>query len=316
MGVDVLIVGGGFAGLSAGITLARANRSVVVVDEGRPRNSVSEHAHGMLGMDGKSPGDILDSARTEFLNFGGRIIRAKVEALRPSSAGGWLGQVSGHEPIESRACFVATGLVDVLPEIEGLPELWGKAVFHCPYCHGYEISGTKCAVIGGPNPPFTLHQALLMKLWSEEVDFITNGMILTPDEKHRLSSWGINIIEDDVIRMSMADDQSDANSVKIVLGGGRKTVYGSVFIGPEFVPNDQLLREAGGFSDGPWIPVGQNGETGVPGLWAGGNCVSSPDQIANAVAGGARAAISINHALLYSDVEASEMKMESGNTAL
>lgn len=301
MKTEVLIVGGGFSGLSAGITLARANRKVVLVDSGSPRNISSEHAHGFLGMDGKNPGDILATGREEFVGFGGTLVSGTVEDLQRSADGCWHGRVLGGDLIESRACFVSTGLTDILPDIDGLAELWGKYVYHCPYCHGFEVSGSKCAVVGGNNRGFTLHQALLMKSWASEVDFITNGMELSSEERERLSAWGVEIVDAEVNRVMLTGDHS--KDVELFLSDSRRIVYGSVFVGPEFSPNDRLLRDAGCSSEGLWIPVGQNGETELTGLWAGGNCVSSPDQIANAVSSGAKAAISINHAIMYSDLE-------------
>ena len=308
MRYDALIIGGGYCGLSAGITLARANRKVVIVDSQNPRNVVSKHAHGILGMDNVSPAEILAKGTEEYLSFGGLLLHELVSQLSKGADGDWLATLSDEAHIKARSCLVATGLSDKLPDIAGLEKLWGKTVFHCPYCHGFELNGKRIAVIGGANRNFSLHQAFLLKLWSDEIDLIVNGMYLSKEERARLISWGVCVVDDLVIGMESADD-IEKGSVSLQCIETKSRQYGSVFVGPVFSPNDFLLRETGCLIENSWVKTEIDGKTSEEGLWAGGNCVSSPDQIPNAMSAGVNSAISMNHYLLYNDVDLAESRV-------
>ena len=154
---DVIIVGGGFAGNAAGITLARALRSVAIFDTGRPRNRSSSHAHGVLGQDGANPLEFLRRGSEEFSAFGGTRFSdeiLKIQAVETSVPHGktlWEVHSSQGKKYLAAHVLVATGISDKLPAVPGLEDLWGQRVFHCPYCHGFEIRDTDCAVIGGLN---------------------------------------------------------------------------------------------------------------------------------------------------------------------
>ena len=138
---DVIIIGGGFAGTAAAITLARANRKIRLIDSGAPRNRFSEHAHGILGLDGAAPAELLQRGHAEVGKFGGTITQGSVEKLtRDSECEPWQAKLGSGEVLESRHVLVATGLTDKLPAVPGLSDLWGTRVFHCPYCHGYEVT--------------------------------------------------------------------------------------------------------------------------------------------------------------------------------
>ena len=141
---DVIIIGGGFAGTAAAITLARANRNIQLIDSGAPRNRFSDHAHGILGLDGVSPTELLERGHAEVNKFGGAITHATVESLsRPSEQAPWQVSLTDGTLLESRHVLVATGLTDKLPEVPGLSDLWGTRLFHCPYCHGHEVRGRR-----------------------------------------------------------------------------------------------------------------------------------------------------------------------------
>ncbi|AHW65162.1 FAD-dependent pyridine nucleotide-disulfide oxidoreductase [Corynebacterium glyciniphilum AJ 3170] len=294
--VDVVIVGGGAAGLSAALMLSRARRRVTVLDAGKPRNLPSEHLHGYLGHDGTSPESLLNTGRKEAASYGASIRTGTVRDIRASPD--LFGQIVSWDggTVRCRAVVVATGLNDQLPDVPGLAEGWGRWAFHCPYCHGYEIQQAPVAVIGGDNHAFSLKQAGLLAQLSDEVVFYLNGMQLTTHEEQHLVELGVEIIDARVHQVS----RDAEGCVTLCLDGSREACFDTVFVGPRFSPNNHLLRAAGCDLNGDGrIDVDDSGRTSKPGLWAAGNVVSSPAQLINSAAAGAAAAISVNDALVF-----------------
>lgn len=288
--MDVTIIGGGFAGTAAAINLARANRSVCLVDEGRPRNRFSEHAHGILGMDSIKPVELLEKGHAEFESFGGTIVRDRAENLTKSHDK-WSVTLASSKAIDSPHVLVTTGITDVLPDVYGLSALWGTRVFHCPYCHGYEVNGTDLAVIGGENPGFTFHISKLLTKWAETVTFFTNGLDLPSQETTFFEALDIKLVDEPVLEVGPAEGDR-----VVVRTTNHHFVFESCFAGPRFEPNDELLREAGCDVVDGWVRT-ERGRTSQPGLWAAGNVVSSPDQVSQATGAGAAVGIAIDQAL-------------------
>lgn len=290
---EVIIVGGGFAGTAAAINLARANRNVCLVDAGMPRNRNSEHMHGVIGLDAANPSALLTRGHAEFLSYGGVLIDGRVESLKQTSAGDWSVKLASGQASTASQVLVATGITDMLPAVPGLDELWGTRVFHCPYCHGYEVNGKNLGVIGGKNPGFTARIATLLTKWAASVTLYPNGMDLNPEQRERLDKCGVILAADDVVQVSPVS--GDDHAVEITTDSGTLQ-YEACFTGPEFKPNDELLRKAGCTVADGWVQV-ERGKTSEPGLWAVGNVVSSPDQVSQALGSGAAVAIAIDQHL-------------------
>ncbi|MBY6382805.1 NAD(P)/FAD-dependent oxidoreductase [Rhodococcus erythropolis] len=299
MKFDVVIVGGGAAGLSAALVLARARRRVMIVDAGNPRNGVSEHLHGYLTRDGQSPTQLLAAGRKEVLEYGGEMTTGTAIGIEQTEDGGFLVQTDATASLEARTVLVATGLRDELPNIAGLQDRWGVDVLHCPYCHGYEVRDTPIGVLGGDNRPFTIHQASLVRQWSDDVVFFPNRIELTGTERERLTVRGIRIVEGNVAGVSVADGRLDG----VELASGQVVPRSVVFVGPRFVPRDALLTDLGCEADeNGWVVTDPAGSTSMPGVWAAGNVSDSPAQLITAAAAGSKAAIALNHYLLEQDI--------------
>ena len=295
----MVIVGGGAAGLSAALVLARARRRVMIVDAGNPRNGVSEHLHGYLTRDGQSPTQLLAAGRKEVLEYGGEMTTGTAIGIEQTEDGGFLVQTDATASLEARTVLVATGLRDELPNIAGLQDRWGVDVLHCPYCHGYEVRDTPIGVLGGDNRPFTIHQASLVRQWSDDVVFFPNRIELTGTERERLTVRGIRIVEGDVAGVSVADGRLDG----VELASGQVVPRSVVFVGPRFVPRDALLTDLGCDADeNGWVVTDPAGSTSMPGVWAAGNVSDSPAQLITAAAAGSKAAIALNHYLLEQDI--------------
>lgn len=298
MRYDVVVIGAGAAGLSAATVLARARRGVVVVDGGEPRNAPAQHVHGFLSRDGVEPARLLADGRAEMLGYGAQLLDDRVRSIERYD-GGFVVHLQSSM-LSTRAVLVATGLRDELAPIPGLREQWGIDVLHCPYCHGYEVRDTSIAVLGGDNRPFTLHQASLIRQWSSDVTFFPNGIELSDQERRTLTARGIRIEDAAVARISV-----EAGRVRgVALRDGRLVPRQTIFVGPTFVPRDELLRKIGcAVGDTGWVTVDPTGLTSVAGVWAAGNVVDSPAQLISAAAAGSKAAIAINHHLLAHDIE-------------
>ena len=150
---DIVIIGGGAAGLSAALVLSRARRKVLVVDAGLPRNAPAAHMHGYLSRDGMPPSELLDIGRDEVTGYGGEIVAGTVADLVPDGRTGFWVLLEGGQRISTRRLLVTTGLRDELPAVPGLSERWARDVLHCPYCHGHEVRDQQLGVIGGTQAP-------------------------------------------------------------------------------------------------------------------------------------------------------------------
>jgi len=296
---DVVIVGGGASGLSAGLTLARARRRLLVVDAGEPRNGPAAHVHGLLSRDGAEPAEILTAGRVEVEQYGGRLVPARAVGLERTDGSFTVRLDDGHEVI-SRTVVVATGLTDQLPDVPGVAELWGTDVAHCPYCHGWEVRDSAIAVLGGPNRGFSVNQAGLIRQWSPDVVFFPDVIELTDDERERFAAREVRVVEDRVERLVIEDGR--LTGVRTLTG---ETIERSaVFVGPLFRPRAELLAglrcEVG--ANG-WVVIDGVGRTSVAGCWAIGNVVNEPAQLAQAIGMGMSAAIAVNGHLVAADVE-------------
>ncbi|RCW40063.1 thioredoxin reductase (NADPH) [Halopolyspora algeriensis] len=313
MEYDVVVVGGGSAGLAAGMMLGRSRRRVVVVDAGEPRNAPAEHLHGFLSRDGTSPAELLAVGREEVTRYEGEVLTGRVRGIEHGGEHGFVVRLADGGELTTRGVLVATGLRDELPAIPGLRERWGTDVLHCPYCHGYEVRDAPIAVVGGDNRPFTLHQAQLVRQWSDDVVFFPNRIDPTDEERERLAARGIGVVDGEVARL--VTDEGRVSGVE--LADGRRVPRSAVFVGPRFVPHDELLTGLGcEVGENGWVTVDPSGRTSVPGVWAAGNVVDNPAQLINAAAAGATAAVALNHHLLAEDVDRAVAHHRAGDETL
>jgi thioredoxin reductase len=187
--VDVLVVGGGVAGLSGAVTLARSRRSVMVVDSEEPRNAPASGVHGLLSRDGIAPDELLRVGREEVARYGGQVITDRAVAARRDDEWFLVDTASGRR-YAARRLLVSTGLADRLPDVSGLRERWGRDVLHCPYCHGWEVRNVPIGVLA--TGPAAVHQALLFRQLSAEVTVFTHTAGDLGDEERERTTvlWG------------------------------------------------------------------------------------------------------------------------------
>lgn len=312
--VDVVVIGGGAAGLSAALTLARARRSVLVVDDGAPRNAPAGHVHGFLTRDGMPPADLLAAGRAEVEDYGGRVVAGRVtDVRRVALAGGPgfrveldRGDGTGRDGALARRVVVATGLVDEVPEVDGVAERWGRDVLHCPYCHGWEVRDRAVAILA--TGPGGVHQALLLRQWTDDVTLLLHT---APDpgdaEWEQLAARGIRVVDGEVERLEVTDDRLTG----VRLRSGTVIAVDAVVVRPRFVARADVLSSLGLAAEevrvgedvvGTAVPADPTGATAVPGVWVAGNVANLMAQVVVAAAAGVTTGAAVNADLVGEDV--------------
>jgi thioredoxin reductase/SAM-dependent methyltransferase len=306
---DVVVVGGGAAGLAAALQLARARRSVVVVDAGEPRNAPAAHMHAYLGHDGLPPAEFLAIARKEVLGYGAQIVRGTATGVTGSVADGFAVAVRSGPALTGRRVLLATGLVDVLPDIPGLADQWGRGVIHCPYCHGWEIRDQRVVLLA--TSPLTAHQALLFRQLTDRVTVVLHDPeAVSHADRRRLGARGVRFTDGRVAEVMYEEGAADPGALRGVrLADGRVLEADAVVVAPRFVARTELLAGLGiepvpaPMGAGEMIPTDGRGATPVAGLYAAGNAADVSSQVLGAAAEGSRVGAAINADLAGEDAD-------------
>lgn len=307
---DVIVIGGGAAGLSAALVLSRAKRDVLVVDAGQPRNAPAGHMQGFLSRDGLPPSELLALGRAEVERYGGRILHGRAVDLRLTGRDGRLEALLDDGSRHSaRRILVTTGLRDELPPVPGLPERFGRDVLHCPYCHGDEVHDRRLGVIGGAAG--SLHQVQLVRQWAQDVVFFPGDVVLTADQREQLVARAIGIVDGAVTRVVVEDDVL----VGVEVDGATVVRRDAVFVAPRFVPSSDLLAGLGcAIDDQGWV-IADGGRTSVPGVWVAGNVANPRAQVITAAGEGSAAAIALHAELVDEDVRDAVTRFRLGMPA-
>ena len=306
---DVVIVGGGAAGLSAALVLSRARRAVLVVDAGMPRNGPASHMHGFLSRDGTTPSALLAAGRHEVNSYGGDIVDRTVTDVAPDDRIGFKVLLGGGQRIPARRLLVTTGLRDELPDIPGLRDRWARDVLHCPYCHGYEVRDRALGVIGGS--PGAVRYAQIVRQWTHDLVYFTPPGLLTAAEHTQLIARDIGVVEGTVEQL-VIDDADCLRGVQ--MNDGCVIPRDALFVPPRFVPNNALLIGLGcAVNDDGSVSVDATGRTSVPGVWAAGNVVDPRAQVITAAGAGSAAAIALNANLVEEDVHNAVRHLDDGS---
>jgi thioredoxin reductase len=305
---DVAVIGGGAAGLSAALVLARARRTVVVVDAGSPRNAPAAHMHGYLSRDGLPPRELLAIGKREVERYGGEILHGTTTALEADRDGGFRVSTEDGQQFSVRSVLVTTGLHDELPDITGLRDRWGRDVLHCPYCHGHEVRDRRLGVIGGA--PGSVRYAQIVRQWTHDLVYFTPSDTLTSGEKAELLARAIGVVEGTIDQV-VVDDEDQLRGVQ--LSDGCVVPRDALFVPPRFVPNHDLLTHLGcRTNDYGWVITDPAGRTSVAGIWAAGNVVDPRAQVITAAGAGSAAAIALNGDLVDHDVRRAAHDFELG----
>ena len=290
---DVIIVGGSYAGMAAALQLLRARRKVLVIDAGERRNRFADLSHGFLGQDGVAAAEIAATARRQLEAYptltwaGGRAV---------SVTGGndaFTVSVDDGQTHHGRRVLLATGVRDELPEVPGLKERWGRSVFHCPYCHGYELDGGPIGVIA--TGPMSSHQAEIVSEWGE-LTFFTNAAVdLDAATRQALERRNIRIEETAIDRLE--------GEAQVVLADGRRLAFAGLFTAPWCVPASNLAETAGCALEetpmGIQVRTDAAKQTSIAGIFACGDVARVPHSVTLAVADGAWAGAQAHRSLVW-----------------
>ena len=293
---DVIIVGGGPAGLSAALMLGRCRRTVLVCDSGRYRNAASAGVHGFLSRDGMKPLDLIRVAREQLRPYEVKIRPAVVKSVTPRGSGFRIVLESG-ERMECRRVLLATGVVDQVPAIEGIEPLYGKSVHHCPYCDAWEHRDQPIAAYGKGRPAMGL--AMSLKTWSRDVVLLTNGPTrLSPNQRSELAALEIPVRAGRIARL----EGKGGDLQRIVFKNGDALARRAIFFNTGQHQRCGLASELGcTFTKRGAIRVDKSERTRAPGVFAAGDCSRNVQFVAVAAAEGAVAAQAINVELQEED---------------
>jgi thioredoxin reductase (NADPH) len=303
---DVVIIGGGPAGLSAATALVRSRRTVLVLDAGTPRNAPAGHLHNFLSRDNTSPQELVALGRKEVESFGGTVESAEVSVVRRVGDAFEVTTADGRVA-QARRVLVTTGLQDRLPDIPGVAERWGRDVLHCPYCHGYEVRDQSVGLLAVG--PLAGHAA---GLWRQLTDRVTvfrhDDEELDPPTAQRLAALGVPVVEGRVAGLVVEDDRLTG----VRLESGEVVPVDAVVVSPRAGARAGFLADLGletvdvemmGRVVATRLDADPTGRTAVPGLWAAGSVVEPMAQLMASAASGLMAGAQINAELVESELQ-------------
>lgn len=296
---DVIVVGGGPAGLSAALMLGRCRRSVLIFDNSRPRNGASRALHGFLTRDGTPPGEFLAMARLELSRYDTVAMHdADVASAACQETGRFSVSLTTGEDFFARKLLIATGVVDNLPEIPGFRDLYGRSVFHCPYCDGWELRDQPLAIYGRGARGCGL--ALEMTAWSRDLVLCTDGPPeIEPESLQTLERNGIRVREE---RITSLEGRDGVLSHVVFAGGPALARRALFFTTGQYQRSDLLERLGCEFNEKGTVRTGRYETTHLPGLFVCGDASRAVQWIVVAASEGAEAAFAINTELMKEDL--------------
>jgi len=294
---EFAVIGGAYAGLSAALQLARARRDVVVVDAGQRRNRFVDEAggtaHGFLSRDGMAPGAIAQEARQQLLRYSTvRWMDGAAEDARQADGGRFAFRV-GTQTVEAARLVLATGVRDELPALPGLAERWGRSIFHCPYCHGYEMDAGPIGVIA--TSELAQHHAIMLPDWGRPTLFLNDAYRPSEEDLAAFARRGTQVEPAPIVRIEGHAD--------VVLADGRTLSMNGLFTQPRTLLSSPVAAQLGcALAEGPmgmFIKVDAMQQTSVPNVFACGDAARAAGSVALAVADGAMAGVAAHRASMF-----------------
>ncbi|MDQ2871449.1 MAG: NAD(P)/FAD-dependent oxidoreductase [Acidobacteriota bacterium] len=298
---DAVIVGGGPAGLSAALILGRCRRRVLVCDLGKPRNFASHALHGFLSRDGIEPAELLRIGREQLQPYGVEMILREVTDAAVAQDGFRVTLGDGRV-LAARRLLLASGVVDRLPEFEGAAEMYGRSLFHCPYCDGWESRDMPLAAYGPGREAYGL--ALALKTWSQDVVLCTGGDArLAARDRARLRRLGISVREEAILRL----EGDEGRLRRIVFAAGEPLDRGAMFFKTGQHQRSPLAQRLGcDFNSRGTVRTNRFEGSGVPGLYVAGDASEDVQLVVVAAAEGAKAGFAMNRSLQKEDLAIAE----------
>lgn len=294
---DAVVIGGSFAGLSAAMYIARARRSVCVVDTGAPRNRFAARSHGFFSHDGSEPGAMLATARSQVGEYPSATFIEGEAVSAATTPDGFSVTLATGRVLEGARLVLAFGISDELPAIPGLAERWGQSVLHCPYCHGFEFSGQRLGVLS--LSPMSIHQAMLIAEWGPTTLYLNGGAEPDDASLDELRKRGV-AIEPAPVR-ALHGEGARLDSIELI--DGRTSRVDALYLGPRTRLNSEVAHQLGCEMDegsfGPIIRTDPQKLTTVAGVYAAGDITRSAHNVTWASADGVTAGVALHRSLVF-----------------
>jgi thioredoxin reductase len=290
---EVIIIGGSYSGLSAAMTLGRASRKTLVIDAGEPCNRQTPHSHNFITHDGEVPAVISAKAKEQVLAYP-TITFVNDKALKATKrTDGFEITTESGKRYSAKKLLIATGVKDLMPNIEGFAQCWGISVIHCPYCHGYEVKEQKTALMA--NGPIAEHFTPLLLQWTKDLTLFTNGKsTISEAVAKKLGKHGISIIETEIESIQHTNGQMESISLKDGSIHNFRAMYAKIpAVQHTFIPEDLGCT----INDMGLIEVDEFKRTAVAGVYASGDCTTMGRAVIMAAEAGTKAAVTINNDL-------------------
>jgi thioredoxin reductase len=291
---DVIIIGGSYAGLSAGMALGRALRNVLIIDSGKPCNAQTPRSHNFITHDGEAPAIISKSAKEQVMRYPTVTFVDGIAVSAKKVEGKFEINTDNGEHLYARKLLFTTGLKDIMPAVEGFAACWGVSVLHCPYCHGYEVKDEPTGIIANGDVAFEL--ARLINHWTKDLLVFTNGPSnLTPERLQQIESHNIKIIETELDGI-----EHDNGQIRFLrLRGGKRFALKAIYARPVFVQHCTIPHDLGcELTEQHLLKVDAFQRTSISGIFAAGDNSTPMRSVSLAVAGGGFAGASINKDLI------------------
>ena len=294
---DVIIIGGSYSGLAAGMALGRALRQVLIIDSGKPCNKQTPHSHNFLTQDGKTPTEIAALAKQQVERYNTIEFFNGLATNGTKTENGFEIQVASGETFHGGRLIFATGIRDILPDIDGFTACWGISVLHCPYCHGYEVRNEKTGILANGEYGYELSQ--LISNWTNDLTLFTNGTsTLTDEQTEKLEKHQIKIVEKEVERL----EHIKGFIQNIVFKDGTKSSVKAIYARSPFEQHCTIPESFGcELTDEGYIKVDPFQETTVKGIFACGDNAARMRTVANAVAMGTTAGITVSKKMIFEE---------------
>jgi thioredoxin reductase len=294
---DVIIIGGSYAGLAAGMALGRALRNVLIIDGGNPCNKQTPHSHNFLTNDGKTPEEIASLAKQQVRMYGSVSFVEGLATAGSKTSNGFEVQIQSGEAFKARKLVFATGIKDIMPGIPGFSESWGISVLHCPYCHGYEVRHQKTGILANGDAAFEL--SALISNWTTDLTLYTNGKsTLLESQKAKLYKHQIGIVEAEIDRL----ESRNGYIQNIVFKEGKKAQVKAMYARLPFVQHSSIPQTLGcELSQEGYIKIDPAQRTTVQGVYACGDNTTRMRTVANAVSMGTSTGLMVNKELIEED---------------
>ena len=294
---DVIIVGGSYSGLAAGMALGRALKRVLIIDNGKPCNRQTPYSHNFLTQDGKTPKEIATLAKQQVEKYDTVKFFNGLATNGSKTESGFKVQTASSETFSAEKLIFATGIRDIMPAIDGYAECWGISVIHCPYCHGYEERNERTGILG--NGEYGFEFSTLISNWTNDLTLFTNGTsTLTAEQTAKIKSHHIKIVETEIERL----EHTNGHLRKIIFKDGTTSSINALYARNPFEQHCTIPETLGcELTDDGYIKIDPMQRSTVPGIFACGDNTTRMRTVANAVAMGTTAGMMVNKEIIVEE---------------